>query len=195
MEITANQIKELRQITGVSMQACKNALAEADGNIEKAVENLRKRGEAKATEKSSRTTNQGVVESYIHSNKKIGAMVEVLCETDFVARNEDYVAFAKDVAMHITAMNPAVLSPEEISEELIAKEKEIWKELLKNEGKPENIWDNIIAGKEKKFREESALLKQKFVKDPDITIEKLLLDLTNKLGENIKISKFARFEI
>lgn len=195
MSITLELLKTLREKTGVSMQACKNALEETNGDIDKAIEYLRKKGEVKAAGKSDRETSEGVIASYVHSNKKLGALVLIQCETDFVARNEDFLNFCNDVAMHVAAANPSVISAEEVSAEEIAKEYEIWKEQLKNEGKPENIWEKILEGKEKKFREEKALLTQNFVKNPELTVQKLLTDMITKMGENVKISKFSRYEI
>ena len=170
MAVTMDQIKEIREVTGVSMMACKKALEESGGDLQKAVEYLRKRGEAKAAERTERSTSQGVVESYIHSNNKVGVLVQLGCETDFVANNEDFRQVAKDIAMHVAAMNPLTVSPDEISNELVEKEKEIWREQLKNEGKKDEMLDNIMVGKEKKFREEGSLLKQAFVKNPEIRL-------------------------
>ena len=195
MAVTLEQIKELRETTGISMMACKKALEEAAGDFEKAMDLLRKKGQAKALERSERTTGQGVVSSYIHGNGKIGVLVHIGCETDFVAKNSDFQNLARDVAMHIAATNPLTISPDEVSHELIEKEREIWKEQLKNEGKKEQMIDNILIGKEKKFREESSLLKQPFVKNPEITVEQLLTDAVTKMGENIKIVRFSRFSI
>lgn len=189
------QLKELREMTGVSMMACKKALEESGGDIKMAVDVLRKKGEAKAVERGERSTGQGVIANYLHTNSKIGVMVQLGCETDFVAKNEEFQQVAKDIAMHIAAMNPLFLSPEDVSSELIEKEKEIWISQLKGEGKKDEMIQNILIGKEKKFREESALLKQLFVKNNEITIEKLILDLINKMGENIKIVRFCRYSI
>lgn len=195
MEITIDQLKQLRETTGVSMQACKDALKETNGDLEKAVDYLRKKGESKAAKLASRETKEGIVASYIHGNKKIGVLVEIQCETDFVARNEEFINFAQDIAMHIAATNPTAISPDEISDEAVAKEREIWAEQLSNEGKPADIHAKIIEGKEKKFREEGALISQPFVKNPELTIEKLVTDMGQKMGENIKISQFTRYEI
>ena len=188
------QIKDIREKTGAGIVDVKKALEESDGNEEKAIEILRKKGQEKAMKKSERTAKEGVVSSYVHSNNRVGAIVELFCETDFVARNEDFKTLAKDIAMHITAANPKFLKPEDITEELIGKEKEIWTEQLKNEGKPENIFAKIIEGKEKKFREELALITQPFVKNPEITIETLIAENIGKIGENIQIGKFYRLE-
>lgn len=193
--VTIDQIKSLREKTGVSMQSCKKALEEAGADEKKAVEILRKKGETKAVERGERTAGEGVVVSYIHGNGKIGVLVQLGCETDFVAKNEDFQALAKDIAMHAAAMNPLYISPTEVSSELVEKEKEIWKGQLAKEGKPEKMFDKILVGKEKKFREEVSLLTQPFVKNPEVTIEKLLADAILKLGENIKLVRFTRYSI
>lgn len=195
MSVSLEQIKELRETTGISMTVCKKALEEADGDYQKALNVLRKKGEAKALERSDRSTGQGVVVSYIHGNAKLGVLIQLGCETDFVAKNEDFLQLARDIAMHIAALNPLVLTTEEISHELLEKEREIWKSQLANEGKKEAMIENILVGKEKKFKEEVALLKQSFVKNPDITIEQLLAETVVKMGENIKIVRFSRFAI
>ena len=173
----------------------KKALEESKGDEAKAIEILRKRGQEKAMKKSARSAKEGVIASYVHSNRKVAAMVEILCETDFVALNKDFQNLAQDIAMHITALNPKYLNPEDVPEEIIAKEKEIWTEQLKNEGKNEQMIPKILLGKEKKFREESALLTQPFVKNPDQTIADLITENINKIGENIQIGKFCRFEL
>ncbi len=195
MSISLEQIKELREITGASMMACKKGLEESNGDISKAIEILRKKGEAKAVERGERNTSQGVVNSYIHGNGKVGVLIQLGCETDFVAKTEDFQSIARDIAMHIAAMNPLYTTPEEVSHELLEKEREIWREQLKNEGKNEKIMESILLGKEKKFREENALLKQAFVKNPEITIEAMLTTAMTRLGENIKIVRFSRFSI
>ncbi len=175
--------------------ACKKALEEANEDITKAIEILRKKGEAKALERSGRATGEGIIESYIHQNLKVGAIIHVACETDFVAKNEDFIKTVKDIAMHITAMNPLVLSAEDVPNELVEKEKEIWKEQLLKEGKKEEMIEKIMQGKEKKFREESALLNQPFAKNPEITIDQLVKELGLKMGENIKIVRFTRYSV
>lgn len=195
MTVTVEQIKQLRADTGASMMACKNALKETDGDADKALDILRKKGEAKAAKRAERSTGQGVIASYIHSNNKIGVLVHLGCETDFVAKNDDFQTLARDIAMHVAAAGPLYLTPDEVPAELIDKEKEIWKDQLKNEGKPEKIWDKIMEGKENKFREEMALLTQPFVKDPDMTVEELLKEAITKIGENIKLEKFVRYSI
>lgn len=175
------------------MQSCKKALEEASGDEAKAVEILRKKGEAKAVERNERITGQGIVTSYIHSNDRLGVLLQLACETDFVARGDDFKELARDLSMHVAATNPLYLSPEEVSPELIEKEREIWKSQLAKEGKPEKMFDKILDGKEKKFREEISLLKQPFVKNPEIMVEKLISDAMMKVGENIKILRFTRY--
>ena len=187
------QIKKLREITGAGIVEVKKALEENDGNEEKAIEALRKSGQAKALKKADRDASEGIIGMYVHSNQKIAAMVKVLCETDFVARNEDFQEFAGDIAMHITATDPKCVRPEDVDADFIAKEKEIWTEQLKAEGKPEEIMEKIMKGKEQKLRAESALLSQPFVKDPDKTVEDLMNELVAKIGEKIEIGEFARF--
>lgn len=193
MAVSIDQIKSLREKTGVSMQSCKKALEEANGDENKAVEILRKKGEAKAIERSERLTGQGIVCSYIHTNNKIGVLLQLGCETDFVARGEDFQTLGRDIAMHVAAMNPLNIASEEVLPELIEKEREIWKAQLAKEKKPQAMIDKILEGKEKKFREEISLLKQPFVKNPEITVEKLIADAMMKVGENIKVVRFARY--
>ena len=188
-------VKKIRERTGAGMVAIKKAVDEAGGDEEKAIEILRKQGESKAAKKADRVAGEGVVVSYIHSNNKVGALVKLLCETDFVARNEEFIALAKDIAMHITAMNPRFIKPEEMSEEMVEKEKEIWKALLVSEGKPAEMIEKIMLGKEKKFREESALLTQPFVKNPEITIGELIIENISKMGEKIEIGGMSRIEL
>ncbi len=190
-----DKIKELRETTGLGMMACKKAIEETNGDIDKAIEILRKKGAIKAAERSGRESSEGIIVSYVHSNNKIATILEVKCETDFVAKNEDFVAFSRDIAMHIAAMNPKYIDPSEVTEEEIAKEKDIYAEQLKNEGKPENMIEKIMEGKIKKFTEDKSLLKQSFVKDPSMTIEQLISEACNKMGENIQISRFTRYEI
>ncbi|HFC76944.1 MAG TPA: translation elongation factor Ts [Candidatus Moranbacteria bacterium] len=189
------QIKKIRQQTGAGMVDVKKALDEAGNDEKKAIEILRKKGQSKAVKKADRLAKEGVIGSYIHSNQKIGAIVKVYCETDFVARNEEFQNLAKDIAMHISAMDPQVLNPEDVSEKLVKKEKEIWKEQMKEEKKPQEIMEKIMEGKEKKFREEISLMTQSFVKNPDLTIQELVTEKIGKIGENIKIGEFSRFEL
>ena len=189
------KIKKLREKTGAGIVDIKKALTEAEGNEEKAIEILRERGLEKASKKSDRETQEGVVVSYIHSNGRVGAMVKLLCETDFVARNDEFKALATDLAMHIAAMNPQCVKPGEVSEELIAKEKAVWTEALKDEKKPEQIIPGIINEIEQKFREEVSLMTQSFVKNPDQTIEALINEKIAKIGENIQVGEFCRLEL
>ncbi len=191
--ISLDQIKSIRAKTGVSMQACKVALEEAQGDEEKAIELLRKKGVAKAAERSERTTGEGCVASYIHSNGKVGVLLQLGCETDFVARSEDFVTLAKDLAMHVAGLSPLYVSPTDVSEELVAKERVIWLDSLAKEGKPEAMHAKIMEGKEKKFREEVSLMTQPFVKNDEVKVEKLISDMVLKLGENIRVVRFTRF--
>lgn len=193
--MSLEQIKKIRELTGAGMVDVKKALDEAKGDNDKAIEILRKNGQAKALKKSDREAKEGIIGSYMHSNNKICAMVKLYCETDFVARNVEFQELAKDIAMHISAMSPKFINPAEVTEDLISKEREIWTEQLKNEGKPKEIMDKIMEGKEKKFREEISLLSQPFVKNPDITIGELITEKIGKIGENIQIGEFCRFEI
>ncbi len=195
MSITLDQIKAVREATGAATMSCKKALEETNGDFDKAVELLRKKGEAKAKERSERSTGQGIVASYIHNTEKVGVLLQLGCETDFVARNEEFKALAKDLALHVAAMSPLIISPDEVSSEMVAKEREIWTEQLRSEGKKEEAMEKILAGKEKKFREESALLTQAFVKNPDITVEQLITGAVTKMGENIKVVRFVRFVV
>ncbi len=195
MEISAQLVKELREKTNAGMMDCKKALAESAGDMEKAVEWLRQKGLSAAAKKAGRTASEGAVGSYIHLGGKIGVLVEVNCETDFVGRNEMFQAFVKDVAMHIAATNPLYLKREEVSPEVVAKEIEIAKAQLKEQGKPEKVWDKIVEGKMEKFYREVCLLEQGFVKDPDKSISQLLTEAVSKLGENIQIRRFARYQV
>lgn len=190
-----NKIKKLRELTGNGMVDIKKALEEAQGNETEAIKILRKKGKEKAVKKSQKSTQEGVVVSYIHSNNRVGAMVKLLCETDFVARNEEFKQLAQDIAMHITALNPICVKTEEITTKMVEDEKEIWKEQLKNEKKPAELIANILKGKEKKFRQERALLTQAFVKNPEQTVGDLITDKVGKIGENIQIGGFSRLEL
>lgn len=193
--MSLEKIKTIREKTGAGMVDIKKALEQAGGNEEKAIELLRKSGQAKALKKSERTAKEGVVASYIHSNSRVGVMIKLLCETDFVARNSDFQELAKDICMHIAGMNPKFLKPEDVSSEIVEKEKEIWKEQLKNEGKPEAMFEKIMSGKEKKLREEMSLLSQPFVKNPDITVGELIGEKVGVIGENIQVGEFVRYEL
>ncbi len=195
MAISASDVKALREKTGAGMMDCKKALAENDGNIEKAIDYLRKKGLQKAEKKASRDAKEGIIQSYIHPGSRLGVMVEINCETDFVARNDDFLEFAKDVAMHIAAAKPLVVTREEVSQELIDKELEIYRGQAREQGKPENIIERMVTGKMDKFYQENCLLEQPFVKDPDKTIKDLLTGAVAKLGENIVIARFVRFQL
>jgi elongation factor Ts len=195
MSVTLEQIKELREATGISMMACKKALEETKGDFAKALDALRKKGHAKAQERSERSTGQGLITSYIHGNNRLGVLLHLGCETDFVARNEQFIQLAKDISMQIAATNPLCITPEEVSHELVEKEREIWREQLLHEGKKEQMLDGILTGKEKKFREEAALMTQQFVKNPEVTVDQLVKDMIAKMGENIKVVRFCRFSI
>ena len=192
---TLTQIKDLRARTGAGIVDVKKALEEAEGDEKKAIDILRRGGHDKAAKKAGREVHEGVIAAYVHSNKKIGAMVTLLCETDFVARTEDFQTLAYDIAMHVAATDPQFLRPEDVSEELITKEKKIWKAQLVSGGKPDHIHEKILSGKEKKFREEISLTTQPFVKDPERTIADLLREKIATVGENIHIGAFTRFEI
>ena len=194
-EITAQMVKELRAATGSGIMDCKKVLAEADGDMDKAIELLRKKGLAKAAKRAGRSTSEGIIYSYIHTGAKLGVLLEVNCESDFVAKTEDFENFAKDIAMHIAAANPVGLVPEDVDQSLIEKEREIYRAQMLEEGKPENIIDNIVDGKVEKFYKEVCLLSQQYIKDPQKTIEDVLKETIGKIGENIQIKRFARFQI
>lgn len=195
MSVSLDDVKRLRESTGAAMMSCKKALEETDGDYDKAVDVLRKKGETKAAEKSERTTGEGVIHAYIHNNRKIGAMIHLACESDFVAKNDLFLELANDLAMHIVAASPVAINPEDIDDAFIEKEKEIWTEQLKNEGKPADKIAMILENKAKKAREESALMKQEFVKDPEKKIEDLINEYIAKIGENIRIIRFVRFQV
>jgi elongation factor Ts len=193
--ISASEVKKLRDQTGAPMMKVKEALNEAKGDIAKAIEILRKKGAEIAAEKANRVAREGVIASYIHNNEKIGVLVELNCETDFVARNPDFQKLGKDIAMQVAAMNPTVVKPEDFDAAVLEKEKKIYLEQLKDSKKPDQIKEKIVAGKLKKFAEEKSLLKQKFIKDDKITVETLITDLVGRLKENIQVKRFIRFEI
>jgi elongation factor Ts len=193
--ISAATVKELREKTGAGIMDCKEALSQCNGDMGKAVDFLRTKGLATAAKRAGRATTEGIVESYIHMDSKLGALVEINCETDFVAKNEDFKEFAKNIAMHITATNPVGLRQEDVPKETIDKEKEIYRAQVLEMGKPEKIVDKIVEGKLNKFFKDNCLMNQAYVRDPDITIEDLLKDMIAKIGENITIKRFARFKI
>jgi elongation factor Ts len=194
MNITAGMVKELREKTGAGMLDCKKALTDVDGNIEKAIEILREKGLAAVAKKAGRIAAEGIVEAYIHGGR-IGVLVEVNSETDFVAKNEEFRTFVKDVAMQIAASNPQFVSRDDVPQDLIEKEKEILRKQALNEGKPEKIVDKMVEGRIEKYFKDVCLLEQDFVKDPDMTVRQLLTDKIAKIGENLSIRRFARYEV
>ncbi len=195
MQITASMVKELREKTGAGMMDCKKALTETDGHMEKAAEYLREKGIASASKKAGRLAAEGLVESYIHSNGRIGVLVEINCETDFVAKTDEFKSFVKDIAMHIAAANPSFLTRDEVPQELVEKEREILKQQALNEGKPEKIVEKMVEGRIDKYYKEICLLEQPFVKDSDKTIEQLVKEQIAKIGENINIRRYVRYEL
>ena len=195
MEITAEMVKSLRQQSGAGIMECKNALKETSGDIEEAVTFLRKKGLARADKKANRETGEGTVSTYIHPGNKMGVMAQLLCETDFVAKTPDFQQLGKDICMHIAAAKPKFVSREEVTEDILIKEKEIFAAQARDSGKPEKIIDKIVTGKMDKFYEENCLLEQKFIKDTDSTIQDFIKQKIALLGENILVGNFCRFEI
>ena len=194
-EISAKSVMELRKSTGLGMMDCKQALKETDGDIEKAVEYLRKKGMAAVEKRAGREATDGLIVSYIHPGSRLGVLVEVNCETDFVARTDDFQQFARDVSMHIAASQPVAVKREDIETELLEKERAIYSEQAKNEGKPENIAERIVQGRIEKFYQENCLMEQNFVKNPDQTIEQMITELTAKIGEKIGVRRFSCFRL
>ena len=194
-QISAAMVKELRERTDAGMMDCKKALVECDGDMEKAVDFLRKKGLAMAAKRAGRETTEGTIQCYIHAGNKLGVMVEVDCETDFVAKTDQFIEFAKDVAMHIAASNPMCIKREDAPQDILAKEREIYAQQAKESGKPDNIIDKIVDGRIEKYLKENCLMEQPFVKNPDLTIQDLLNELVAKMGENISIRQFARFQV
>jgi len=195
VEITSQMVKELRDKTNAGMMDCKKALGETGGDMEKAIDFLRAKGLAVAQKRADRATSEGMVETYIHAGGKLGVMVEVGCETDFVAKSDMFKAFAKDVAMHIAASNPVSIKREDVPADLVARETEIFKTQVLESGKPANIVDKIVTGKLDKFYADNCLLEQVFVKNDKLKIQDLLNEIVAKIGENISIKRFARFQI
>ena len=195
MSITSKMVKELRDKTAAGMMDCKKALTETNGDMEKAVDLLRQKGLAVAAKRAGRATSEGVIATYIHAGGKLGVMVEVGCETDFVAKTDQFVEFAKDIAMHIAASSPVSVTREEVPQEIVTREKDIYIQQALDSGKPENIVEKMVTGKVEKFIAEIVLLEQKFVKDPERSIQDILTELVGKMGENISIKRFARFQI
>ncbi|MFO7750206.1 MAG: translation elongation factor Ts [Desulfobacteraceae bacterium] len=194
-EITASMVKELRDQTGSGMMDCKKALAETDGDVAKALDFLRKKGLAKAQKRAGRTTSEGIVYSYIHAGDKLGVLVEVNCESDFVAKTEDFREYAKNIAMHIAASNPAGLNSEDIPEDVVNREREIYRSQALEQGKPENIVDKIVEGQVQRFFKESCLMSQAYIKDPKKSVADITTETIAKIGENIQVKRFARFQI
>jgi elongation factor Ts len=188
-------VKELRDKTNAGMMDCKKALTETGGDMDKAVDLLRQKGLAVAQKRAGRATSEGTIQTYIHGGGKLGVMVEVACETDFVAKTDDFISFARDMAMQVAASNPLAIQREDVTADLVAREKEIYKQQALDSGKPEQIVDKIISGKMDKFFAEVCLLEQNFIKNPDLTVQDLLNELISKMGENISIKRFARFQV
>jgi elongation factor Ts len=195
LAISTSLIKELREKTGVGIMDCKAALTESNGDMDRAVDYLRKKGIATARKRSGRSTSQGQVQSYIHAGGKIGVLVEANCETDFTGKTEDFTTFVKDIAMQIAATNPIAIDPASVPDSVLEKEREIYATLARESGKPEKVVEKIVEGKLKKFFSEACILEQPFVKNPDITVNDLLNELMAKTGENIVIRRFVRFQL
>lgn len=194
MNITAELVRTLREKTGVGLMECKSALQEADGDLENAVTILRKKGLAAVGKKSHRETKEGWIGTYVH-NGKIGVMVEVNCESDFVARNAEFQTLVKDIAMQIAASDPRFVRPEDVTEDVIAAERDIYKAQARSTGKPENVLDKIVDGRMAKFYQETCLLEQPFVKDPGISVKDLIATYIQKIGENIQVRRFIRYRL
>ncbi len=193
--ISAELVKQLREKSGAGVMDCKQALTESAGDLDKAIEFLRKKGLATAAKRAGRATSEGAIQSYIHMGGKLGVMVEVSCETDFVAKNDDFQEFARNMAMHIAASNPLGIGPEDIAQDILDKEKEIYRAQAAETGKPDNIVDKITEGKLSKFIKENCLMDQPYVRNPDITVADLLNELIAKIGENITVKRFVRFQV
>jgi elongation factor Ts len=193
--ISAQAVKELRERTGAGMMECKSALTEAGGDMEAAIDILRSRGAAKAAKRAEREAREGAIGSYIHMGGRIGVLVEVNCETDFVARNDAFQALVRDIAMHIAAASPVAIRREDFPAELIERERHVYREQMRESGKPENIWDRIVDGKIDKFYQEQALLEQPYVKNPDQTVGQLITEVASKTGEKIEVRRFTRFAL
>ncbi len=194
-EISAKLVKELRERTGAGMMDCKKALTETNGDVEKAIDLLREKGLSAAAKKSGRVAAEGLVESYIHAGGRIGVLVEVNCETDFVAKTDDFKALVKDIAMQVAAAKPEYVSREDVPEEVLEREMKVLKAQALNEGKPEHIVEKMVQGRIEKYYKEVCLLEQPFIKDPDKTVKQLVTENIAKIGENIVIRRFARFEL
>ncbi len=195
MDISAEAVKKLREKTGVGLMDCKDALKQSNGDMEKAIDYLREKGLAKLQKRMGKIASEGLIASYIHTGGKVGVMVEVNCETDFVANTKDFQEFARDIAMQITAANPLYVKREDVPQEVIDKEKDIYKKQALESGKPEKILDTIVEGKIEKFYQEVCLIEQSFIKNPDITVKELLEGLVVKMGEKILVNRFVRFQL
>ncbi len=195
MQITSKMVKDLRDKTAAGMMDCKKALTETNGDMEKAVDLLRQKGLAVAAKRAGKATSEGAIETYIHAGGNLGVMIELGCETDFVAKNDDFRAFGRDIAMHIAAINPIAVTREEIPGDVVAREKEIYVQQALESGKPEAIVEKMVTGKIEKFISEVCLLEQQYVKNPDLTVQDLLNELVGKMGENISIKRFVRFQV
>lgn len=195
MSISAKDVKELRDRTGAGMMECKQALTETGGDMEKAIDLLRARGAAKAAKRAERETKEGAVGAYIHMGGRIGVLVEVGCETDFVAKTDDFQQLVRDIAMHVAAAGPTGVSRDDIAPEVVERERGVYREQMKESGKPEHIWDKIIDGKLEKFYAESTLLEQPYVKDPDITVGELVTRVSARTGEKIEVRRFTRYAL
>ena len=195
MTISAKTVKELRDRTGAGMMDCKRALEETGGDLEKAIDLLRSRGAAKAAKREGKAAHEGTIGTYIHHNGKVGVMVELNCETDFVANTDEFRQLARDIAMHVASARPLAVNAEEIPEDVIARERSVFVAEVAEQGKPENIRDRIVEGKMKKFFQESTLLEQPWVKDPEKTIHQLVTEISARTGERIEVARFARFQV
>ena len=193
--ISAQQVKELRDRTGAGFSACRDALAEANGDLQQAIDVLRKKGQAAAAKKAQRSTSEGLVSSYIHAGGKIGVLLEVNCESDFVARTDDFQKLCHDIAMHIAALDPRFLRREEVTQEILDREREIYRDQAKQTGKPEAVVEKILTGKMEKFYEENCLYEQHFIKDESMTVGEMVSQMIHKLGENISIRRYVRFKV
>ena len=195
MQVTPQLVKELRERTGAGMMDCKRALVDTEGDVEKAIDLLRKQGMATAAKKAGRVAAEGIVGSYIHAGGRIGVLLEVNCETDFVARTDDFQALVNDLAMHIAAADPRVIGRDEVTDDILDSERAIYREQAIESGKPENVVDRIVEGKIEKFYSESVLMEQTFIKNPDVTVQEMVTAVVAKLGENIQVRRFARFKV
>ena len=195
MSISAKDVKALRDRTGAGMMDCKEALNQTNGDLEAAVDVLRTRGEAKAAKRAERSANEGTIGSYVHHGGSIGVLVEVNCETDFVANTDDVQGLARDLAMHVAAAQPLAVSEDDLPSDVVERERQVYLDQVRSEGKPEHIQEKIVEGKLRKFYEENALMKQAFVKDPDMSVEELVTQVSAKTGEKVTVSRFVRFEV